>query len=78
MVVKEGYGLQVSSFLWSHGPGVLARERPEWSLLKGGAWVRTPSYLHLKTVPWKVTVVQVLNCGNKEEGSFQHFKVIKP
>lgn len=81
MVLKGEYGLQVSTFLdsmdLSHYRRVIIREGPEWSLLKGEAWVRNPSYLHLREVPWKGTVIWVPNSGNKEEGSFQNFKVVK-
>lgn len=81
VVLKGEYGLQVSTFLdsmdLSHYRRVIIREGPEWSLLKGEAWVRNPSYLHLREVPWKGTVIWVPNSGNKEEGSFQNFKVVK-
>lgn len=45
---------------------------------KGRDLAQDPSYLHLREAPQKSTVVWVLNVGNEEEGSFRHFKVVKP
>lgn len=71
----------MSPFCWSHGLLTLqvgssqGRSRVEYSIMIGLG--KESPYLYLRSVLWKRAMVWVLSSRNKEECSFQHFKVIK-